>query len=408
MHPLLLLRHHRKRAEAERFELERQLLHAQKLESLGILAGGIAHDFNNLLMAILGNLDLALLNSPQVSPARVNIERALQSSRRATDLTRQLLAYSGKGHFVVTRIDLTDLVRESANLFRTAIAKTVAMDLRLSAEPSAVEADPGQVQQIIINLITNASEAIGDRPGTITLTTGSEAYDESYLSRSRLTEKPLAGRFVYLEVSDTGCGMNEETLQRLFDPFFTTKFMGRGLGMSAVLGIIRGHKGAILVESAIERGSTVRVLFPACAAEPIGKTEDPGAPPLLAGLASATVLVVDDEEAVRAVATAFVRRLGFQAISATDGEEALLLFEKHADEIACVLLDLTMPRMDGLSAFRQMRRLRPDVKVILCSGYDEHEATRRFTSEGLAGFIQKPYILRDLSSMIAQVLKGPE
>ena len=398
----------RKRAEAERIELQRRLLHTQKLESLGILAGGIAHDFNNLLMAILGNLDLALLHSPAALPARVNIERALQSTRRATDLTRQLLAYTGRGHFVVRRIDLNDLVGESANLFRTAIAKTVTMHLHLSVEPSTIEADPGQVQQVIINLITNASEAIGDRPGTITLTTGSEAYDENYLSRSRLTEKPPAGRFVYLEVSDTGCGMNEETLQRLFDPFFTTKFMGRGLGMSAVLGIIRGHKGAILVESAIERGSTVRVLFPACAAEPIGKTEDPGAPPLLAGLASATVLVVDDEEAVRAVATAFVRRLGFQAISATDGEEALLLFEKHADEIACVLLDLTMPRMDGLSAFRQMRRLRPDVKVILCSGYDEHEATRRFTSEGLAGFIQKPYILRDLSSMIAQVLKGPK
>ena len=398
----------RKRAEAERFELERRLLHAQKLESLGILAGGIAHDFNNLLMAILGNLDLALLNASQVSPARVNIERAVQATRRATDLTRQLLAYSGKGHFVVTRIDLNELVRESANLFRTAIAKTVTMHLHLSAEPSAIEADPGQLQQVIINLITNASEAIADRPGTIALTTGSEACDETYLSKSRLSEKPPAGRFVYLEVSDTGCGMNEETLQRLFDPFFTTKFMGRGLGMSAVLGIVRGHKGAIMVESAIGQGTSVRVLFPACAAGPHGKAEASSTSPRLAGMAkpAGTVLVVDDEEAVRAVAIAFVQRLGFQTISAADGEEALRLFEKHAGEITCVLLDLTMPRMDGLSAFRQMRRLRPDVKVILCSGYDEHEATKRFISEGLSGFIQKPYNLRDLRGMIVQVLEG--
>jgi two-component system, cell cycle sensor histidine kinase and response regulator CckA len=398
----------RKRAEAERFELERQLLHTQKLESLGILAGGIAHDFNNLLMAILGNLDLALLNASQVSPARVNIERALQATRRATDLTRQLLAYSGKGHFVVTRIDLNELVRESANLFRTAIAKTVTMHLHLSAEPSAIEADPGQVQQVIINLITNASEAIADRPGTITLTTGSADCDETYLSKSRLSEKPSPGPFVYLEVSDTGCGMNEETLQRLFDPFFTTKFMGRGLGMSAVLGIVRGHKGAIMVESTIGQGTTIRALFPASAAGPLGKAEASSASPRLAGMGkpAGTVLVVDDEEAVRAVAIAFVQRLGFQTISAADGEEALRLFEEHAGEISCILLDLTMPRMDGLSTFRQMRRLRPDVKVILCSGYDEHEATKRFTSEGLSGFIQKPYNLRNLGRIIAQVLEG--
>ena len=398
----------RKRAEIERFELERQLLHTQKLESLGILAGGIAHDFNNLLMAILGNLDLALLNTSQVSPARVNIERAVQATRRATDLTRQLLAYSGKGHFVVARIDLNELVRESATLFRTAIAKTVAMQLDLFPQPTTTEADPGQVQQVIINLITNASEAIGDRAGTITLTTGSQACDETYLSQSRLSEKPSPGRFAYLEVSDTGSGMDGETLQRIFDPFFTTKFMGRGLGMSAVLGIVRGHKGAILVESTIGHGTTIRVLFPASAAEPGRDAVASSASHQVADLPTptGTVLVVDDEESVRTLAVAYVQRLGFRAISAADGEEALRLFERHAADISCVLLDLTMPRMDGLSAFRQMRRLRPDVKVILCSGYGEQEATQRFTSEGLAGFIQKPYILRDLREMIQQTLKG--
>jgi PAS domain S-box-containing protein len=399
----------RKRAEAERIELERQLLHAQKLKSLGILAGGIAHDFNNLLMAILGNLDLALLNVPQTSPVRVNIEQAVQATRRATDLTRQLLAYSGKGRFVVTRMDLNRLVRESADLFRTAIAKTITMQLHLAPEPSVLEADPGQVQQVIINLITNASEAIGDQPGRITLTTGSQTCDAGYLSRSRLAEKPPAGQFVYLEVSDTGCGMNEETLQHLFDPFFTTKFMGRGLGMSAVLGIVRGHKGAILVESAIGQGTTIRVLFPACTAA-LEESPDASRAPVRVrdtAVRKGTVLVVDDEGAVRTLGIAFVQRLGFEAMGAADGEEALRLFEAHAREITCVLLDLTMPRMDGLSTFREMKRLQPGVKVILCSGYDEQEATQRFSTEGLAGFIQKPYLLQDLRVMIEQILKGP-
>ncbi|HYA01647.1 MAG TPA: ATP-binding protein, partial [Syntrophobacteria bacterium] len=257
----------RKRAEAERLEMERRLLHAQKLESLGVLAGGIAHDFNNLLMAILGNLDLTLMDLPQGSPARSKIEQAIHATRRAADLTRQMLAYSGKGPFVISRMNLSDLVRDNADLFRTAIARTISLDLSLSSQPSTIEADPGQVQQVIMNLITNASEAIGEKPGVITLSSGVMEGDDRYLSRSMIDKKPPAGRFAYVEVSDTGCGMNEETQRRLFDPFFTTKFPGRGLGMSVVLGVVRGHKGAILLESAVGRGTTIRVLFPACEGE---------------------------------------------------------------------------------------------------------------------------------------------
>jgi CheY-like chemotaxis protein len=203
--------------------------------------------------------------------------------------------------------------------------------------------------------------------------------------------------------------MNEETLQHLFDPFFTTKFMGRGLGMSAVLGIVRGHKGAILVESAIGQGTTIRVLFPACTAA-LEESPDASRAPVRVrdtAVRKGTVLVVDDEGAVRTLGIAFVQRLGFEAMGAADGEEALRLFEAHAREITCVLLDLTMPRMDGLSTFREMKRLQPGVKVILCSGYDEQEATQRFSTEGLAGFIQKPYLLQDLRVMIEQILKGP-
>ena len=403
----------RKRAEAERLDMERRLLHAQKLESLGILAGGIAHDFNNLLMAILGNLDVTLLDLSPLSPARAGIEQAMKAARRATDLTRQMLAYSGRGHLVVTRVDLGDLVRENADLFRTAIPRTVSMSLFLTPEPALTEADPGQVQQVVMNLITNAAEAFEDRPGTITLTTGVQQCDEAYLGRSRLEEKPPAGRFVFLEVSDTGGGMDERARQRLFDPFFTTKFTGRGLGMSAVLGIVRSHEGAILVESAVGRGTTIRVLFPAyrerAAATATSSATSSAATAVAPGPSPATgmILVADDEEPIRALCVSFVERLGFTALTAADGEEALALFERHADALVCVLLDLTMPRLDGVQAFRRMKRLRPGIPVILSSGYGEQDAMRRFTAEGLAGFIQKPYRLQELEAALARALRRP-
>ena len=398
----------RKRAEEERLQLERRLLDAQKLESLGIMAGGIAHDFNNLLAVIVGNLDLVLLRLPQVSAVRVRLEQALEATRRAVDLTGQMLAYIGMGRFVVTRVDLSGLVREKADLFRAVVARTSTLNLHPSPEPLFTEADSGQVQQVIMNLITNASEAMEEKPGTVTVTTGVEECDEAYLSRSRLEGKPPAGRFVYVEVADTGCGMDEQTQQRLFDPFFTTKFVGRGLGMSAVLGIVRGHKGAIIVESAAEVGSSIRVLFPAFREESGTAEEVPGELPPASGTRAhcRTVLVVDDEEAVREVGSAFLETIGFQAITAADGEEALLLFKQHANELACVLLDLTMPRMDGVSTFREMRRLRTDVPVILCSGYTEEDATQRFTSQGLAGFIQKPYRMQNLKEELARVLQS--
>jgi PAS domain S-box-containing protein len=393
-------------AEAERLEMERRLLHAQKLESLGVLAGGIAHDFNNLLMAVVGNLDLALLDVSATSPARSRIAQALQATRRGADLARQMLAYAGKGHLVTTRMDLSELVRENTNLFRAAIAKTAAMNLSLTSELSPIEADPGQVQQVIMNLITNASEAIGESAGVITLSTGVSECDDTYLSSSRVREKPPAGRFAYVEVSDTGCGMDDQTQQRIFDPFFTTKFAGRGLGMSAVLGIVQGHKGAIIVQSAAGQGTTIRVLFPACEAVNGAAAGAPAesTPPLMGGLRPEQVLVVDDEAAVRNICASFVRHFGFQAIIAANGEEALGIFKTHADDIGCVLLDLTMPAMDGISALREMKRVRPDIPVILCTGYDAQEARQRFVDEGLAGFIHKPYGLQDLKTELDRVL----
>jgi two-component system cell cycle sensor histidine kinase/response regulator CckA len=398
----------RKRAEKERLEMERRLLHSQKLESLGVLAGGIAHDFNNLLMAIIGNLDLALLDLSPVSPSREYLEQAMHASQRASDLTRQMLAYSGKGRFVLEGIDLAELVLENAHLLKASIAKTASLDLVVAPGLSHIQADPGQVQQVIMNLITNASEAIGDSAGLITIATGEQEFDETYLSHSRVEQKPSPGRFVFVEVTDTGCGMNGDTLQRLFEPFFTTKFTGRGLGMSAVLGIVRGHQGAIVVESEAGRGSTIRVLFPITASMGVKKSADvstavsPESPSLFSG----TALIVDDEDTVRELCEAYIGRLGLKTLAAADGKQALELFRKHAGEIVCVVLDLNMPEMDGVSAFRELRQLQPDIQVILCSGYNEQEATQHFYGEGLAAFIQKPYRLQDLKQKIEQVLRS--
>jgi PAS domain S-box-containing protein len=394
----------RMKTEAERLELERRLLHGQKLESLGVLAGGIAHDFNNLFMAILGNLELAQADLPCGSAPWESIEQATQASRRATDLTREMLAYSGRGRFLIERLEVNALVRGNAALFRAAISHKVTLDLRLTKAAAVIEADPGQVQQVIMNLITNASEAIGDRPGTISLTTGAMDFDETALAPNLLADKARPGRFVYLEVKDDGCGMDENTLQRLFDPFFTTKFTGRGLGMSAVLGIMRGHKGAIMVNSAPGRGTSIQVLFPEAPAGSSPVVQDSGLPAArLPALGLRLVLVADDDEAVRRLCLGFFKRLQVSVLGAADGEQALTILDERRDEVDFVLLDLTMPRMDGVTAFRRMRTIRPDLRVVLTSGYDEQEALQRFAGEGLAGFLQKPFSLSELTDKILQL-----
>lgn len=253
---------YRKRAEDERLELERKLLRVQKMESLGVIAGGIAHDFNTLLSVIIGNLELGLFKLPTDSPVRGNIEQAMLASERSADLTRQMLAYCGGGLFVMKEIDLNDFVCRNANLFRASVSRNVTVNINTAPALPLINADEGQLRQVIMNLLTNALEAIDTNPGVITLSTGIRECDEEFLNRNRIEEKPPAGRFVYLDVSDTGCGMNEDTLKRIFDPFFSTKFIGRGLGMSAVMGIVRVHKGAILLGSEVGQGSTICVLFP--------------------------------------------------------------------------------------------------------------------------------------------------
>ncbi|HEX7088379.1 MAG TPA: response regulator [Vicinamibacterales bacterium] len=345
---------------------EEQMRNAQKLESLGVLAGGIAHDFNNLLVGVLGNAGLALLELPEDSPARQAIRDIEISAQRAAELTRQMLAYSGRGTFRVEPVDLSALVEEMSQLLRRVITKQAHLSLRLDRNLPAVVADATQLRQVVMNLITNASDALEERPGTIRLETGVVHADRRMLASMYLNEELPEGRYVWLEVSDTGIGMDADTAARLFDPFFTTKFTGRGLGLAAVLGIVRGHRGAISLQSTPGLGTTFRVLLPAAE----GVAVKPGTPPA-ATLArgAGRVLLVDDEEAVRGIARRVLERGGFDVVEAENGEEALARFREQPDAVTAVVLDLTMPGLGGEATFHALRCARPDLPIVLSSGY---------------------------------------
>jgi PAS domain S-box-containing protein len=407
----------RKRLENQRLDMERRLLHAQKLESLGVLAGGIAHDFNNLLAAMLGNLELALVFVPEDAPWRKRLQQAEKAARQAAGLTRQMLDYSGKGHFVISEVDLNQLVRDNAEIFRSSIARTTSLSLKLAATIPLISADEGQLRQVIMNLITNASEAMESRPGVLTLSTGMMHCDADYLSQTLIEPRPDPGWFAWLEVADQGVGMDGETLHRLFDPFFSTKFTGRGLGMAAVQGIVRGHGGEIMVESVPGQGSTFRVFFPVSEKDLAGKVGlveqgAASAPGVLPEEISpkpgqgSLVLVVDDEEMVREFCVEVLRYLGYETLEAGDGVEALRVFQDRAEAVSCVLLDLMMPNLDGVGTFARLQQIRPDVPVILCSGFSAEEAAARYSGLKPAGFIQKPYNLKNLQKELKKILAG--
>jgi PAS domain S-box-containing protein len=379
----------RKQAELERDSLAKQLLHAQKLESLGVLAGGIAHDFNNILTAIIGNADLALMRINPESPAIDNLHKIEHAAARAADLARQMLAYSGKGKFVIENLDMNRLLNEMLHMLEVSISKKVELRLNLTPDLPAVEADATQIQQIVMNLVINASEAIGDHTGVISIATSCIDCDKKYLNAFWLTDTIGDGHYVCLEITDTGCGMDRETLDKIFDPFFTTKFTGRGLGMAAVHGIVRGHKGAINIYSEPGKGTTFKVLLPA-SGKPVEVPDLDNQRDDWKG--KGKVLLVDDEETVRDIGTEMLMELGFTAITANDGREALDVF-KNTPGIYFVILDLTMPHLDGEQCFVALKEISPDIKVLISSGFSEHEVTQKFAGKGLAGFIQKPYKL---------------
>ena len=394
-----------KRAEEERQRLERHLLHLQKQESLGTMSGGIAHDFNNLLQAVLGNLELSLMKLPPDSPVCNLLNRAINAAERAAKLSGMMLAYSGKGVYSITEQNLTGLIEKNTSMLAAAISKCITFDLKLDPTMPLIMADGDQIRQVLMNLIINASEAIGNTNGLITLSTGTQEFDQKTLNSSRLEEKLAAGRYAWMEVSDSGCGMDEVEKDKLFDPFFTTKFTGRGLGMSAAQGIIRAHKGAILVESSPGAGTTIRVLFPIAAGSQIVQASAAAvADHVSAGDRPASiVLIVDDEEMIREVCTAMLGALDFETVTANDGVEAIRIFRERGELINLVLLDYCMPGMDGIAVFTELRKIRPDIPVLLASGYSEEEVTERFKGLGLNGFIQKPFNLKRLEDEVKRV-----
>ncbi len=392
----------RRQAEAER--VQTRLERAQELETLGLLAGGIAHDFNNLLASIMGNASLALSRMRPGSVEQQAIERVEHSAEAAADLTRQMLAYSGKGRFVVEPTDLSAVVAEIGSLLRVSISKRANLRFRLSEDLPPTDVDRAQIRQLVMNLLTNASDSIADDDdGTITLSTDVVEADRGYLAANWLDDDLPEGRYVALEVSDTGCGMDTTTQRRMFDPFFTTKERGHGLGMAATLGIVRGHSGAIRVYSEIGRGTTIKVLLPASDDKALQAA--PSLPPPDLSPHSAAVLVVDDEQGVRAFVQAALESVGLDVMLAADGVEGVDLFRQHHAEIDVVLLDMTMPRMSGVEAFRELRRIRSDIPVILTSGYNEQEATSHFAGKGLAGFIQKPFRMGELVQEITRLVE---
>ncbi|HTP60300.1 MAG TPA: response regulator, partial [Spirochaetia bacterium] len=392
----------RKRAQESMLTMERRLLHIQRLESLGVMAGGIAHDFNNILQAILGNAEVASAKLKADAPAINNLQELTRAAGRARDLTRQIFAYTGKGRLQVQALDLNDILRELQEMIRISISRRAEIHYELPSLLPPVEADPAQVRQAVMNLVINASEALGEERGTIRLQTGFTDCDEAYLHSFWEGEPLPAGRYVYLEVADTGCGMDAATRSRIFDPFFTTKFTGRGLGLAAVMGIVRGHKGAIKVSSEPGKGSTFRLLFPAgrASAQTIARRETS----CQEWQGKATILLVDDEEGVRDVGRQMIEHLGFCVMTAGGGVEALATVSEHRDDIACVILDLTMPSMDGEEVFQEMRKLAPEMKIVLSSGFNQQTVTQQWAGKDLAGFIQKPYNLSTLESTLKEVL----
>lgn len=387
----------RQAAQTEQRRLEAQMQQAQRMESVGVLAGGVAHEFNNLLTSIMGYASMAELETPEGSHVRENIAQVLTAARNAADLTRQMLAYSGRGRFILEPLDLSLTVENTARLLDSSTSKKAEVVLHLEKDLPRIEADAGQVRQIVINLATNASEALGEQAGQIVVATGMQWAAAGELA-SLVPGRPMPpGLYVYLEVADNGCGMDAAMLPRIFDPFFTTKFPGRGLGLAAVLGIVRSHQGSIVVTTAPGQGTTMRVLFPArgeAATAPAEQPKNESDP--MAWRGAGTVLVVEDEEPVRKLACSILEGAGLSVLSAENGSEGVALFREHAAILRAVLLDLTMPGMDGAEVFRAMVETRPDARVVLCSGYNEQEIVARMAGCHPAGFLRKPYLPAEL------------
>ena len=391
----------RKRAEQEREQLREKMVTLQKLEGLASLAGGVAHDFNNLLVGVLGNAQLARTALPEGHAAEEELGQIEIAARRASELSRQMLAYSGKGGLRTESLDLSGVALEMAGLLRASLAPGVTLSIQAQTDLPGVAADPIQIRQVLLNLLTNASEAI-EGSGRVVLRTGVLEATREDLAASYVDDDLPPGLYVFCEVADDGMGMDAATRQRLFDPFFSTKFTGRGLGLAASLGIVRAHRGAIAVESEAGRGARFRVLLPAASAR--ARTAEPPAPERRERRGSGHVLVVDDEPFVRRTAQRMLERGGYQVTLAAHGAEAVEIFAREPGRFAAVVLDLTMPVMGGVETLRRLRGIASDVPVILCSGYSEEQVREQFGKPGHAAVVEKPFSMDALLAALQSVL----
>ena len=396
-----MLRYYRqiKKEQREKTELEKQILHSQKLESLGIMAGGIAHDFNNLLTAMLGNTCLGRL---QTDPNLKNefFRKIDYSAKRAAELCNLMLAYSGKGSFKVNKIDLNTLTKEISSLFRATISKKININYYMSEGDLLIKGDSAQITQVIMNLVTNAADSLSDQKGHISIKTGVRYCDEVYFNDSYSSEEMENGNYAFIEVTDNGSGMDEETCRRIFDPFFTTKFTGRGLGLSAVLGIVKAHKGCINVYSEIGHGTSVKVIFPIV--EEAFKVEDKSSIKLTASLPEMTILIVDDEEDVLNAIQNGLEYYGCNVITAVNGKDALEKYRKYYDSLHIIITDLMMPEMNGSEFFTEVRKLDKQTPIIVMSGYSEEEVTARYIGKNNVDFLQKPFSVNHLLKLIKE------
>lgn len=381
--------------------VEQELRQSQKMEAVGYLAAGVAHDFNNLLTGIMGNASLVLDGLPEDSPGRRAIESVVGGAQRAADLTRQLLAYAGKGRFFAERVNLSELIIQTGRLIHPSIPSNVQLRLDLDMHLPSLLADPGQIQQVVMNLLINGAEAIGKAGGMIQVRTARQDVSDEPLPDLFFKEKVTPGEYVFLEVLDNGSGIDERTMRKIFDPFFSTKFTGRGLGLAAVLGIVRQHKGAIQVSSAPGRGSSFRVLFPVgenVSCRDVGEVSN-------ADLRGAgTVLVVDDEEIITNFGRSALEPYGYSVLLARDGPEAIRIFQEQSADIGLVLLDVALPGMDGLETLERIREIRPDIRIIVCSGIGDQAVETRFKGKDIIGFFPKPYTAKQLASKVKECM----
>ena len=376
----------------EKQRTEKAISRQQRFESIGMLAAGIAHDFNNLLTGIIGHAQLlqAVLTAPE---DREMADSIVHAGERAAELTRQLLAYSGKGMFQMQDLDLSSLVRDTEALMRAALPSKVTLEMRLGSVP-AVSVDANQIRQALLNVTMNAGEACGEESGTVIVSTGME-WIESGSGFQVVPREIKAGDYSWIEVRDSGCGMDGSTIEKIFEPFFSTKFLGRGLGLAAVAGIVRSHGGLLRVESAPGMGSCFRMYLPTARRAP-AKRE----------IAADTVLVVDDEAIVRQIVKVALERAGHKVVIAESGEAAIEAFKSTRGQVGLVLLDWKMPGMDGTEALRILRKIAPDVKVIISSGLSQSDTEYHFRETPVAGYLQKPYRMSELTALVNAILNA--